>query len=218
MHRAEEKHMSKKMIWFITAIVISLLILASYAPADSIWAKQHKNSTVVYGDDVARQIGDVLTIIISEASKVDNKVNRELKKTTQEFSDFNGELGIVTPEHNLLPRIPGFTMEAKSNNQLSGQADYKDERTFEDRMTVVVQDVQPNGNLVIIGKRERDVAHDKQIITISGIVRPSDISFDNTVRSEQVANFHMVNTTKGLSDTYNKPGWLQQIFNFLWPW
>ena len=86
--------------------------------------------------------------------------------------DFNGELGIVTPEHNILPRIPGMTMAATSDNQLSGQADYKDERKIEDRMTVVVEDVQPNGNLVIIGTRQRDIAHDKQTITISGIVRP----------------------------------------------
>ena len=67
--------MAKKTIWLITAIVISLLVLASYAPADSIWAKRDKNAKAVYSDDTARQIGDVLTIIISEASKVDNKVN-----------------------------------------------------------------------------------------------------------------------------------------------
>jgi flagellar L-ring protein precursor FlgH len=210
--------MDKKTIWLITAIVISLLLLASYAPADSIWAKRDKNAKLVYSDDTARQIGDVLTVIISEESKIDNKVNRDLKKDTQTESNFNGELGITTPNHNILPRIPGFTMSANSNNQLSGQADYKDERTMEDRMTVVVEDVQPNGNLVIIGMRHRDISHDKQMITVSGIVRPSDISFDNTIRSEQIANFNMVNKTEGLSDTYNKPGWLQNIMNFLWPW
>ena len=209
--------MDKKTIWLITAIVISLLVLASYAPADSIWAKRDKNAKSLYSDDTARQIGDVLTIVISEESKVDNKVNRELKKSTDRSVNFNGELGITTPNHNILPRIPGMTMAADSDNQLSGQADYKDERTIEDRMTVVVEDVQPNGNLVIIGTRQRDIAHDKQIITVSGIVRPSDIAFDNTVRSEQVANFHMVQKNEGLSDTYNKPGWLGSIFDFLWP-
>jgi flagellar L-ring protein FlgH len=210
--------MDKKTIWLITVIVISLLVLASYAPADSIWAQRDKNAKAVYSDDTARQIGDVLTIIISEASKIDNKVNRDLKKSTQTSSNFNGELGIVTPNHNILPRIPGFTMASDSDNELSGQADYKDERKMDDRMTVVVEDVQPNGNLVIIGTRQRDIAHDKQTITVSGIVRPSDISFDNTVRSEQIGNFNMANKTEGLSDTYNKPGWFQNILNFLWPW
>jgi flagellar L-ring protein precursor FlgH len=217
-HKNKESKMEKKVIWTITTIVICLLILTSYGSADSIWAKRDKNAKALYADDTARQVGDLLTIIISEASKVDNKVNRELKKSTQESSNFNGELGIVTPEHNLFPRIPGFTMASDSDNKLSGQADYKDERKMEDRITVVVQDVQPNGNLVIVGSRQRDIAHDKQTITVSGIVRPTDIAFDNTVRSEQIGNFHMVNKTEGLSDTYNKPGWLQTIFNFLWPW
>ncbi|MDO8302698.1 MAG: flagellar basal body L-ring protein FlgH, partial [Sedimentisphaerales bacterium] len=153
----------------------------------------------------------------SEASKVDNKVNRELKKSTDRSVNFDGNLGITTPNHNILPRMPGMNMAATSDNQLSGQADYKDERKIEDRITVIVQDIQPNGNLVIIGMLARDIARDKQTITVSGIVRPSDISVGNTVRSEQVANFHMVTKNDGVSDTYNKQGWLGGIFDFLWP-
>jgi flagellar L-ring protein precursor FlgH len=209
--------MDRKTIWFITAIVISLLVLASYAPADSIWAKRDKNVASVYSDDTARQIGDVLTIIISEASKVDNKASRELKKSTDRSVNFDGNLDIKTPNHNILPRIPSVNMSATSDNQLSGQADYKDERKIEDRITVIVQDIQPNGNLVVLGMLARDIAHDKQTIMVSGIVRLSDISNINTVRSEQVANFHMVTKNDGLSDTYNKPGWLGGIFDFLWP-
>jgi len=183
----------------------------------SIWAKRDLNTTTVYGDDTARKIGDVLTVIIAEASKVDNKVSRDLKKSTNRAADFNGDLGITTPNHNLIPRMPGVDITATSNNQLNGQADYKDERTLDDRVTLVVEDIQANGNLVVIGTRQRDIAGDKQTITVSGIVRPSDISFDNTIRSEQVANFQIVTKNEGVSNTYNKVGWLGQIFDFLWP-
>jgi flagellar L-ring protein precursor FlgH len=192
-------------------------IAATAAQAGSIWAKRDKNATMVYSDDTARQIGDVLTIIISESTKIDNKVDRELKKTTDRNSNFNGEVGITTPNHNILPRIPGFTMNATTDNELSGVSNYKDERSFEDRITVVVEDVQSNGDLVVIGTRHRDIADDKQLITISGIVRPSDISFDNTIRSEQVGNFTIVQKNEGYSDTYTKTGWLGKIFDFLWP-
>ncbi|OHB56504.1 MAG: hypothetical protein A2Y07_09285 [Planctomycetes bacterium GWF2_50_10] len=183
----------------------------------SIWAKRDLNTATVYGDDTARKIGDVLTVIINEASKVDNKVSRDLKKSTNRAVDFDGELGITTPNHNLIPRMPGVDISATSNNQLNGQADYKDERTLDDRVTLVVEDIQANGNLVVIGTRQRDIAGDKQTITVSGIVRPSDISFDNTIRSEQVANFQIVTKNEGVSNTYNKVGWLGQIFDFLWP-
>ena len=185
--------------------------------ADSIWAKRDKNMRALYADDVARQIGDILTIKISEDSKVDNKAKRDLKKETGKSSSFEGELGITTPNHNLLPRMPGFSMEAESSNELKSKADYKDERSFVDRVTVVVVDILPNRNLVVMGTRDRNIAGDKQIIEVSGIVRPSDIAFDNTVKSEQVANFRIVARNSGVAAPYTKPGWLGAIFDIIWP-
>ncbi|MCK5171988.1 MAG: flagellar basal body L-ring protein FlgH, partial [Planctomycetes bacterium] len=58
---------------------------------------------------------------------------------------------------------------------------------------------------------------DKQTIEVSGIVRPSDIEFDNTIKSEQVANFTLITINDGPSDDYNRPGWLGRIFDYLWP-
>jgi flagellar L-ring protein precursor FlgH len=185
--------------------------------AGSIWAKRDRTNMNVYSDVTARQIGDVLTIIIAEEHKVDNKVDRTLEKTTDRAVNFDGELNIKTPNHNILPRIPSVDMSATSSNNLEGKADYMDERTIDDRMTVVVEDVQSNGNLVVIGTRQREEADDTQIITVSGIVRPTDIAYDNTVRSEQVANFHIISKTKGYSDTYNKTGWLGSVMDFFWP-
>lgn len=181
--------------------------------AGSIWAKRDKNTRQLYADDIARNIGDVLTIKITEDSKVDNKAKRDLKKETDRSSTFNGELNI----DHVLPSIPGFTMSAATNNELSSKADYTDERSFVDRVTVVVIDVLPNHNLVVMGTRHRNVGGDIQTIEVSGIVRPSDIAFDNTVKSEQVANFQIVSKNGGVSDTYTKPGWLGSIFDILWP-
>ena len=56
-----------------------------------------------------------------------------------------------------------------------------------------------------------------QSVEVSGIIRPSDIAFDNTVKSEQVANFNMVARSDGVSDTYTKVGWLGNIFDAFWP-
>ena len=171
----------------------------------------------LYADDVARQIGDILTIKITESSKVDNKAKRDLKKDTSRSNTFNGELGITTPNNNILPRMPGFTMSATSGNELKSKADYKDERKFEDQVSVVVMDILPNHNLVVMGTRSRNIAGDIQTIEVSGIVRPSDITFDNTVKSEQVADFRIVTKNSGISAPYTKPGWLGRIFDIIWP-
>jgi flagellar L-ring protein FlgH len=202
--------------------IVSVLVAASMAVevawGGSIWAKRNKDSRSLYTDDVARQIGDVLTIKVSEGSKIDNKAKRDLQKGTTQSSDFDGKLGITLPGSSKgLANMPGFTMDATSKNNLNSKADFKDERTFVDSVTVVVMDILPNRNLVVMGSRDRNLAGDIQTIEVSGIVRPSDIQFDNTIKSEQVANFKILMKTKGISASYQKPGWLGQIFNALWP-
>ena len=164
----------------------------------------------VYADDVARQIGDVLTIKITENSTVDNKAKRDMNKGTDRSTIFNGDIGGFAD-------LGEFGMSAKSGNELKSKADYKDERKYVDSITVVVVDILPNHNLVVTGTRNRNIAGDIQTIEISGIVRPSDIAFDNTVKSEQVADFRIITRNAGIAAPYNRPGWLGSIFDILWP-
>jgi flagellar L-ring protein FlgH len=194
----------------IAAGILSILFASACAQAGSIWAKKDKNARVAYTDDTARNIGDVLTIKIAEESKVDNKAKRDLQKDTSKSNTFDGHIG----RSKVLPNL-GFS--AGSSNKLNGKADYKDERTFEDSITVTVVDVQPNGNLVVMGTRKRDISGDTQIIEVSGVVRPSDIMFDNTIKSTQVADFRLVSKNGGISDPYTRPGWLGRVFDVIWP-
>jgi flagellar L-ring protein precursor FlgH len=65
--------------------------------------------------------------------------------------------------------------------------------------------------------RYRNIAGDIQIVEVGGIVRPSDIAFDNTVKSEQVADFRLVTKNSGIAAPYTKQGWLGRIFDIIWP-
>ena len=197
----------------ITIIFSVVLMLSSLLQAGSIYAKRTCQSKALYADDTARQIGDLITIVITEESKIGNSVERDLSNKSSRSSSFDGELNI----DHILPSIPGFTMEQESARSLEGESEYTDERSFEDQITVVVEDIQPNGNLVVLGYRERNIANDKQLIQVSGLIRPSDVTFDNTIRSDQVANLKLVTINEGVSQDYNKPGWLANIFDFLWP-
>jgi len=193
---------------------ISLIVLVFFSTAcshaASIWAKRDKNMKAIYADDVARRIGDVLTIKITEDSKVDNKAKRDMQKGTDRSTAFNGKLGNFAD-------LGEFGMSAESDNNLKSKADYKDERKFVDSITVVVMDILPNSNLVVMGTRQRDIGGDIQTIEVGGIVRPSDVAFDNTVKSEQVADFHIVSKNGGVSAPYTKPGWLGTILDIIWP-
>ena len=198
------------LVLVLTVFALCLVLPTADSQAGSIWAKRGKNMRALYADDVAHQIGDILTIKITEDSKVDNKAKRDLKKETDRSNTFNGDVGGFAD-------LGEFGLTAKSGNELKSKADYKDERSFEDLITVVVIDVLPNRNLVIMGTRSRNIAGDIQTIEVSGIVRPSDIAFDNTVKSEQVADFRIVTKNTGVAAPYTKPGWLGKILDIIWP-
>ena len=202
--------MNKKIEGGILVCFLSMLLFVDYAQAGSIWAKKDKNSRKQYVDDTAKNVGDVLTIQITEDSKVYNKVKRDLQKDTDRSTTFNGDLGGFAD-------LGEFGMSAQSKNNLKSKADFKDERSFVDSVTVTVVDVQPNGNLVVLGTRNRNIGGDIQTIEVSGIVRPSDIAFDNSVKSEQVADFRIISKNGGCSDPYTKPGWLGGLLDLLWP-
>jgi flagellar L-ring protein precursor FlgH len=190
--------------------LLSLVLIANCAQGGSIWAKRDKSIRNIYADDTARNIGDVLTIKVTEDSKIDNKAKRDLQKDTDRSNTFNGKVGNLTD-------LGEFGMSAGSKNNLKSKADFKDERSFVDSITVTVMDVQPNGNLVVLGTRNRNIGGDVQTIEVSGIVRPSDIAFDNTVKSEQVADFRIVSKNAGVSEPYTRPGWFGIILDILWP-
>ncbi len=198
-------------------LVLAALFLTAWAgsaEAGSIWAKRSQASKPLYADDKANQIGDVLTIIISEDHKVDSKVERDLSRSSERSFELNDDdLSIG----HIIPSVSKVKVDVDSEKTLSGKSDYTDERTIEDRITVIVEDVHPNGNLLVLGTRTREINGDTQIIQVSGIVRPRDIRFDNTIRSEQVGNFQMVSLAEGVTKDFTKPGWLGKFLDAIWP-
>lgn len=214
----------------ITALWLAAAVVLAAAPAargGSIWAKANSHGVTprVYQDDTARQTGDILTVIVRERSIVDNKTDRQMeKKSDRSIKSSGGTINLGSlPQwwgervHDGLT-LPTIDATSAASSKFSGKADFESERSLEDRITVTVHDVLPNGNLVVLGTIQRNVHGDVQMVCVSGVVRPSDLTFANTVFSEQVADFHMVTVVKGPENSYSKPGWLGRILNFLSPW
>lgn len=199
----------------ILALIYTLFCPVNRAMGGSIWARRDVNAPKPYSDDVAHQIGDVLTITINESSDMENKSDRKMSKQTSRDQQFDGNIGI---EH-LITSIPSveFGAGTEYTNEFDSKADNKNQRSFIDNITVVVIDIMPNGNLVINGTRKRNISDDIQEIEVSGIVRPSDITYGNIIDSKRVANFNIITTYKGVAAPFNKPGWLGRILDILWP-
>lgn len=205
----------KKQNAFILVCIIALLGFQMEACADSIWAKKNMNMKSSYSDDVARKIGDILTITIYENSNASSSAERDMSKVTSRNQQFDGNVGV----EGLITNIPAveFGAGASYTNNFASNTDNSNQRTFQDNITVVVVDIMPNGNLVVSGTCTRNISDDVQEIQVSGIVRPSDIDYNNTVSSKFIANFNIVAKYKGVEAPYNKPGWLGRILDALWP-
>jgi flagellar L-ring protein precursor FlgH len=200
--------------------VLLVFVFAAGSQAGSIWNKAGGTVRTLYADDTARAVGDNLTIVINEKTKIGNQTDRKMEKNSSGSVSGSGSAESTNPSNKTLNKILGVLgLQAKgeAKSAFDGKANYDDTRSLVDQITVTVQDVLPNGNLVVVGRRERDVAGDKQIISVSGVVRPSDITFANSIPSEKVANFQIAVKTKGQEKETTNPGWLARVLNFVNP-
>ena len=81
---------------------------------------------------------------------------------------------------------------------------------------MVVVAVQANGNLVVQGEKWININQGEEYIRLRGIVRPNDISPDNTISSERVANADIQYSGDGTLNDANEQGWLAKFFNSPW--
>lgn len=208
----------------ITTGIATVLLAASVAHGGSIWANGRASNLrgSLFEDDKARNIGDVLTIKIDEGSDISTKKDRKLDKTSENSGGGGGsfDLGDMLPglpRFDKTFRLPNYDYKNQSSGKFDGKGEYKTKNSYVDRITVVVEDVMPNGNLLVLGKRMREVAGQKAIIQASGIVRPSDIDAENVIVSTRVANFHIVYVDRGMENNFLRPGWLTRVWNLLNP-
>ena len=202
----------------LSAIVV--MMSAAGALGGSIWAKA-ASRRVPHADDTARKVGDILKIVIEEKTTIDNETTRELSKQTKHNATASGELtlpyliSLLKPGHNFNSPNTNLDMalDFKREKDAEGKYEQKDELT--DEITVTVADVLPNGNMVVVGSRERKAAGDNRMVQVSGVVRPSDISFANSVSSKCVADFKIVFKKTGVEKEFTKRSLFDKILTML---
>ena len=84
-------------------------------------------------------------------------------------------------------------------------------------ITCRVTQVLPNGNLHIVGSREVLVNHETQMIILSGVIRPRDINDDNVILSTFVSDAKIAYSGSGIVNDRQRPGWLANLLNSVWP-
>jgi flagellar L-ring protein FlgH len=163
----------------------------------------------------ASRLGDLVTVVISESQDVKNEETSDLNKETS----LKYQLANFDIKPNAFSTLPA--LEANSNDKFKGTANYVKKGQFTARLTAVVVDTLPNGNLVVAGRREIRIDRETKLIEFSGVVRRYDIGADNSVASELVANAKVSYTGRGpLTNTTNRRGlggWVHDALAWLWP-
>lgn len=191
--------------------IASAAIAQSDQDAGSLFNRGQKNP---YLSRTAKNVGDILTIVVSETSSANYTVS-----TTASKQDDNSVAKAVLPFVSAL-KIPlldqllgGLTTGAQSSNAGNGATTQSGK--FTARVTVMVKQVLPNGNMVIEGTRMIKVNREEQQITFTGIVREDDVLADNTVLSEKVAEAKITNLGKGLAADRQRRGIITRILDWL---
>jgi flagellar L-ring protein precursor FlgH len=190
--------------------LIVIVLVAALAPAQSLWCCD-RPSPALCSDTTARSSGDVLTIVISEKQTVKNKEDTTLSKTTSLEAALTN-FDVLPNAFNPLPSVAG-----NSDRQFDGEAKYDKEGNFETRLSVIVIDVQPNGNLVVEGRRRIVIDRETKCIRVTGIVRPYDVTTLNTVFSWQVANASVAYEGSGTLTRTTNRGFLGELLDYVWP-
>ena len=183
------------------------------APAPgSIWPGATSNN-LLFTDRKARNIGDIVTIVVDEKAEGENNANTDTKRQT---STTAGITGFV--QNNPDKRyVAGYSLGGSSDSSLKGEGKTNRDGSLKGRISARVVRVLPNGNLVIEGRRMLTVNAEDQFMVITGIIRPDDVTTDNLVYSQYIADARIVYAGKGVVDDKMRPGWLTRVVDWVWP-
>ena len=174
-----------------------------------------------YLDRRARNVGDIVTVrIIEEAS-----ASQEATTQTGRASDLDAALEDVfgLPDDfgmsNFLGSGQSFSPSFKGNYKRDFDGGGSTVRKDKLALTVTASIVEklPGGNLRIEAKREIKVNREKQDVTLSGTIRPEDITTFNTILSTQIADARILFAGKGVLGDTQGPNWFARIMDWLWP-
>lgn len=169
-------------------------------------------------DIKARNIGDIVTVIIQEEASASKEATTETDRDSSMTAGIPKLFGYeaVFEENN--PNLDmSQLVEANFSNAFTGSGRTTRSEDLAATLTTQVIEVYPNGNLKIRGGKSVTVNNESQVIYLTGIVRAFDITASNTVNSSEILNAQIAYTGKGVISDKQKPGWLMRILDNTWP-
>ncbi|MFH1090542.1 MAG: flagellar basal body L-ring protein FlgH [Pseudomonadota bacterium] len=172
----------------------------------------------LFTDLRAANIGDIVTINIVETASASKDAKTELGRDNKLKAGISTLLGYETEiPINKASIQPSALIGANYTSEFTGEGKTSRKENLKAQISARIIEVLPNGNLVIRGSREITVNYEKQIMIIQGVIRAEDISPDNTINSQYIADANISYTGKGDVSRQQRQGWLARLLDIIWP-
>lgn len=167
-----------------------------------------------FEDIRARRVGDVINVILDEQTNA--------SKTATTNAAKGSSVGMPSPTlfggtvtgggRNLLAN------EITASSDFAGSADSSQSNRLSGSIAVVVDKVLSNGNLWIRGQKRLTLNQGSEVVQVTGLIRPVDITPENTIQSNQIADANITYGGRGLLADSNRAGWMTRLFTSpIWP-
>ncbi|MET0545550.1 MAG: flagellar basal body L-ring protein FlgH [Caulobacterales bacterium] len=187
------------------------------AGPNSLW---RNGSRAFFKDQRASKVGDILTVEISikDSAQLQNDTARSRKGETT--GGITNLFGLETPITNALPgpAVASKLLDLDGASSSSGTGSVKRAETIDLTVAAVVVQILPNGNLVIAGRQQVKVNAEMRELTISGLIRPEDISNDNKILHTQIAEARIEYGGRGDLTAVQRPRWGQRVLDVAAPY
>ena len=195
-------------------VVFSLVLFSSILNADSLWSP---NQGTLYRTSHLPNVGDVVTVYVSNQTSAIQEAGTDTSKR----SELGADIYDLWDQYSVDGSSAMKSDRQMKNSQIRGNDAYRGlgkttrKSAVKAVISAVVTEIFPNGNLFVVGKHSINVNDETEIIQISGIVRPQDISQNNSVFSYQLAHAEISVKGEGVVGSKQTPGVLTKMFNWV---
>lgn len=183
---------------------------------NSLWGG---NKQTFFKDQRASNIGDILTIMIDIDDEADLQNESERSRSMSESAGLNSLLGWELDLPQILSEGIDNTdlVDAGTESSSKGKGSTEREEKVQMKLAATVTQILPNGNMVIQGRQEVRVNFEKRILELAGVIRPEDITTENNISYEKIAEARISYGGKGQITDVQQPRYGQQVYDILFP-
>ncbi len=183
---------------------------------NSLW---QSNRTTFFEDQRGNDVGDIITVMIDIEDEANMRNETERKRTSDETAGLDNLFGLEQTLNTILPEAVTNTsladFDAASLHKGTGRIKRNEDVKL--RLAALITQILPNGNMVIHGKQEVRVNFEKRLLQVDGVIRPEDVSVNNTVSYDQIAEARIIYGGQGQILDMQQPRYGQQLYDILFP-